>query len=82
MAEISQAQGATVISKQLLGKISTVQAGDFTQETIKPANEATPADRKSAAIEHDHSDADSQGQRFAVYWLNIISKRISSEVPA
>ncbi|WGE76340.1 2-oxoglutarate dehydrogenase complex dihydrolipoyllysine-residue succinyltransferase [Actinobacillus equuli] len=61
LAEITQAQGATVISKQLLGKISTVQAGDFTQETIKPANEATPADRKSAAIEHDHSDADSQG---------------------
>lgn len=61
LAEISQVQGATVISKQLLGKISTVQAGDFTQETIKPTNEATPADRKSAAIEHDHSDADSQG---------------------
>ncbi|WP_018652280.1 2-oxoglutarate dehydrogenase complex dihydrolipoyllysine-residue succinyltransferase [Actinobacillus capsulatus] len=61
LAEISQVQGATVISKQLLGKISTVQAGDFTQETIKPMNEATPADRKSAAIEHDHSDADSQG---------------------
>ncbi|WGE90096.1 2-oxoglutarate dehydrogenase complex dihydrolipoyllysine-residue succinyltransferase [Actinobacillus arthritidis] len=61
LAEITQAQSATVISKQLLGKISTVQAGDFTQETIKPANEATPADRKSAAIEHDHSDADSQG---------------------
>ncbi|WP_419851816.1 2-oxoglutarate dehydrogenase complex dihydrolipoyllysine-residue succinyltransferase [Actinobacillus pleuropneumoniae] len=61
LAEISQEQGATVTSKQLLGKISTVQAGDFTQETIKQANEATPADRKSAAIEYDHSDADSQG---------------------
>ncbi|WGE34443.1 2-oxoglutarate dehydrogenase complex dihydrolipoyllysine-residue succinyltransferase [Actinobacillus genomosp. 1] len=61
LSEISQAQGATVTSTQLLGKISTVQAGDFTQETIKPANEATPADRKSAAIEYDHSDADSQG---------------------
>lgn len=61
LAEISQEQGATVTSKQLLGKISTVQAGDFTQETIKQTNEATPADRKSAAIEYDHSDADSQG---------------------
>lgn len=61
LSEITQAQGATVVSKQLLGKISTIQAGDFTQETIKPANEATPADRKSAAIEHDHSDAESQG---------------------
>ncbi|ASU16403.1 2-oxoglutarate dehydrogenase complex dihydrolipoyllysine-residue succinyltransferase [Actinobacillus pleuropneumoniae] len=61
LAEISQEQGATVTSKQLLGKISTVQAGDFTQETIKQANEATPADRKSAAIEYDHSDAESQG---------------------
>lgn len=61
LAEISQEQGATVTSKQLLGKISTVQAGDFTQETIKQTNEATPADRKSAAIEYDHSDANSQG---------------------
>lgn len=61
LAEIVQEQGATVISNQLLGKISAVQAGDFTQETIKPANEATPADNRNGAIENDTSDSDTQG---------------------
>ncbi|KMK50558.1 dihydrolipoamide succinyltransferase [[Actinobacillus] muris] len=60
ISKIAQDEGATVISKQVLGILSTTQAGDVSPATLTQANEATPADRKSAAIEHDHSDAESQ----------------------
>ncbi|MCK3655690.1 dihydrolipoamide succinyltransferase [Pasteurellaceae bacterium Macca] len=60
ITEIQQDTGATVVSKQVLGVLSAVQAGDVSTATLS-TNEATPADRKTAAIEQDHSDADSQG---------------------
>ena len=50
VVEILQEEGATVVSKQLLGKLSTQQAGDISTETVKD-NEPTPADRQEAAIE-------------------------------
>ena len=61
LVEITQATGATVVSSQLLGKINTAQAGDFIQSVANNNVEPTPADRQKAAIENDHSDADSQG---------------------
>ncbi|MGX2949859.1 2-oxoglutarate dehydrogenase complex dihydrolipoyllysine-residue succinyltransferase [Ursidibacter sp. B-7004-1] len=60
ITEIQQDTGATVISKQVLGVLSAVQAGDVSSATLAQ-NEPTPADRKSSAVENDHSDADSQG---------------------
>lgn len=60
LTEIMEATGATVVSKQLLGKLSAIQAGDISTATIAQ-NEPTPADRKEAAIEHSHNDADAQG---------------------
>ena len=41
VVEILQEEGATVVSKQLLGKLSTQQAGDISTETVKD-NEPTP----------------------------------------
>ena len=35
VTEILQEEGATVVSKQLLGKLSTQQAGDISSETVK-----------------------------------------------
>lgn len=61
IADIQQDEGATVVSKQLLGTLNAQQAGDFTAQTVAQANEPTPADRKTSAVENDHSDADSQG---------------------
>ncbi len=61
LSEILEPAGSTVVSQQLLGKISTTQAGDFVENVATNSVEATPADRKTSAIEHDHSDADSQG---------------------
>lgn len=61
LAEILQETGATVISQQVLGKISTQQAGDIIETSAKPDVEPTPSDRHTSAIENDHSDADSQG---------------------
>lgn len=58
LAEIVESTGSTVVSKQLLGKLSTAQAGDISSATIKPANELTPADRQTSAIEADSSAAD------------------------
>lgn len=58
IAEIQQDTGATVVSKQVLGVLSTTQAGDFSKETVKPANEATPADRQTASLEPDNSASD------------------------
>ncbi|QIW15797.1 dihydrolipoamide succinyltransferase [Pasteurellaceae bacterium RH1A] len=60
LSEIAQDTGATVISKQLLGKISAQQAGDVSSATIAQP-EATPADRKNAAVENSHANAEDQG---------------------
>ena len=60
VAEILQEEGATVVSKQLLGKLSTQQAGDISTETVKD-NEPTPADRQRAAIENSHNNSADQG---------------------
>ena len=60
VAEILQEEGATVVSKQLLGKLSTQQAGDISSETVK-GNEPTPADRQKAAIENSHNNSADQG---------------------
>lgn len=58
ITEIQQDTGATVVSKQVLGVLSAAQAGDFSKETIQPANEATPADRQTASLEPDNSASD------------------------
>ena len=60
VAEILQEEGATVVSKQLLGKLSTQQAGDISTETVKD-NEPTPADRQRASIENSHNNSADQG---------------------
>ena len=60
VTEILQEEGATVVSKQLLGKLSTQQAGDISSETVKD-NEPTPADRQRAAIENSHNNSADQG---------------------
>ena len=49
VAEILQEEDATVVSKQLLGKLSTQQAGDISSETVK-GNEPTPADRQKQRL--------------------------------
>lgn len=61
LAEIAQNEGATVVSKQLLGKISTSQEGDVSSATLKAGNEPTPADRQNAAIENSHNHNADQG---------------------
>ena len=55
LAEVVQAEGETVVSKQLLGKISTAQEGEVSSATLKATNEATPSDRQNAAIEKSHN---------------------------
>lgn len=55
LAEVVQAEGETVVSKQLLGKISTAQEGDVSSATLKATNEPTPSDRQNAAIENSHN---------------------------
>ncbi|MDP8034345.1 2-oxoglutarate dehydrogenase complex dihydrolipoyllysine-residue succinyltransferase [Pasteurella atlantica] len=62
LEEILQQEGATVTSKQLLGKLSTIQDNDgkITTATVDK-NEATPLDRRTAAIEHDNHLANAQG---------------------
>ncbi|HHF4945438.1 2-oxoglutarate dehydrogenase complex dihydrolipoyllysine-residue succinyltransferase [Haemophilus influenzae] len=55
LAEVIQAEGETVVSKQLLGKISTAQEGDVSSATLKATNEPTPSDRQNAAIENSHN---------------------------
>ena len=55
LAEVVQAEGETVVSKQLLGKISTAQEGEVSSATLKATNEATPSDRQNAAIENSHN---------------------------
>lgn len=61
LAEVVQAEGETVVSKQLLGKISTAQEGDVSSATLKAANEPTPSDRQHAAIENSHNHNADQG---------------------
>lgn len=55
LAEVVQGEGETVVSKQLLGKISTAQEGDVSSATLKATNEPTPSDRQNAAIENSHN---------------------------
>ena len=55
LAEVVQAEGETVVSKQLLGKISTAQEGDVSSATLKATNEPTPSNRQNAAIENSHN---------------------------
>ena len=61
LAEVVQAEGETVVSKQLLGKISTAQEGDMSSATLKATNEPTPSDRQNAAIENSHNHNADQG---------------------
>ncbi|MCT8581337.1 2-oxoglutarate dehydrogenase complex dihydrolipoyllysine-residue succinyltransferase [Glaesserella parasuis] len=61
ITEIQQGEGATVVSKQILGILVTQQAGDVSLATIKPVNEATPSDRQTASLEPDNSSADALG---------------------
>ena len=61
LAEVVQAEGETVVSKQLLGKISTAQEGDVSSATLKTTNEPTPSDRQHAAIENSHNHNADQG---------------------
>lgn len=61
LAEVVQAEGETVVSKQLLGKISTAQEGDMSSAILKAANEPTPSDRQNAAIENSHNHNADQG---------------------
>ncbi|MCK9115275.1 2-oxoglutarate dehydrogenase complex dihydrolipoyllysine-residue succinyltransferase [Haemophilus influenzae] len=61
LAEVVQAEGETVVSKQLLGKISTAQEGDISSATLKATNEPTPSDRQNAAIENSHNHNADQG---------------------
>ena len=61
LAEVVQAEGETVVSKQLLGKISTAQDGDVSSTTLKATNEPTPSDRQHAAIENSHNHNADQG---------------------
>ncbi|TNH07131.1 2-oxoglutarate dehydrogenase complex dihydrolipoyllysine-residue succinyltransferase [Testudinibacter sp. TR-2022] len=54
---ILQEEGATVISSQLLGKLLPVSAaGTVTKDTVNTA-ESTPAERQSAVLSTEHSDA-------------------------
>lgn len=61
LEEVVQAEGETVVSKQLLGKISTAQEGDVSSATLKATNEPTPSDCQHAAIENSHNHNADQG---------------------
>ena len=60
LTEILEAEGATVVSKQLLAKLSSAQAGDMSTASMKETNEPTPADRQNSAIENSHANAADQ----------------------
>ena len=60
LTEILEAEGATVVSKQLLAKLSSTQAGDMSTASMKETNEPTPADRQNSAIENSHANAADQ----------------------
>ncbi|PJG86307.1 2-oxoglutarate dehydrogenase complex dihydrolipoyllysine-residue succinyltransferase [Conservatibacter flavescens] len=60
LQEIQHEEGATVTSKQVLGLLQPASAeGTLTKESVQN-NEATPADRHTAALEHDDRNADDQ----------------------
>ncbi|OBW92489.1 dihydrolipoamide succinyltransferase [Gallibacterium salpingitidis] len=60
---IVEEEGATVVSKQLLGKLREVKEGEETKASVNQT-EPTPSDRQHAAIEPDSSnDALSPGVR-------------------
>ena len=60
LTEILEAEGATVVSKQLLAKLSSAQAGDMSTASVNETNEPTPADRQNSAIENSHANAADQ----------------------
>ena len=60
LTEILEAEGATVVSKQLLAKLSSAQAGDMSTASVNETNEPTPADRQNSAIENSHANATDQ----------------------
>src|SRR5699024_11929727 len=49
---IVEEEGATVVSKQLLGKLRAVKEGEETNASVNKT-EPTPSDRQQAAIEPD-----------------------------
>lgn len=55
---IQQDTGATVTSKQILGILSAVQAGDFSKETISSTNALAPTENQLATAEADNRSAD------------------------
>ncbi len=61
ISEIIQAEGSTVTSKQLLGKLNTIEEGHLATASANQT-QATPLDRRTAAIEHDsHLSNETQG---------------------
>ncbi|TCP94801.1 2-oxoglutarate dehydrogenase E2 component [Cricetibacter osteomyelitidis] len=60
IAEIAQSEGATVVSKQLLGVLQAGGEGVITTAGVQKNIEPTPADRQKANIEYDNRNADDQ----------------------
>ncbi|OOF68335.1 2-oxoglutarate dehydrogenase complex dihydrolipoyllysine-residue succinyltransferase [Rodentibacter caecimuris] len=60
LTEILQSEGETVLSKQILGKISAPQNGDISSPEL-PKNEDTAEDGKNAIIVNTHQHAEDQG---------------------
>lgn len=61
LTEVLQAEGATVVSKQLLGKLEQQASdGQITKATVPQPNESTPADRYHGSLTHNEGQADSQ----------------------
>lgn len=60
IVEISQPEGTTVVSKQLLGKMQAAGEGVMTAASVEKPIEPTPADRQNAAIELSERHADEQ----------------------
>ncbi|MDY4480015.1 MAG: 2-oxoglutarate dehydrogenase complex dihydrolipoyllysine-residue succinyltransferase [[Pasteurella] aerogenes] len=59
LESIVEPEGATVVSKQLLGKVSAqAVAGAVTKESVQ-TTESTPAERHSAALTSDEPNSDS-----------------------
>lgn len=62
IAEIIEDEGATVVSKQLLGKLSLEVPKEGAASTASlETTEATPADRQTGAIGNSHDSAGAQG---------------------
>ncbi|TYG33862.1 2-oxoglutarate dehydrogenase complex dihydrolipoyllysine-residue succinyltransferase [Lonepinella koalarum] len=60
IASITEAEGATVVSNQVLGKLNTVVDGARIQNPATSAVEATPADRHSANLNPEPTTQDHQ----------------------